>query len=122
MRVQQFIQTRDKKKGRVSMVNPDGFAFTRPDSRASSKTEAEGRMIKGKRIVIALDLKFSGKLKDNENPPQIYYTEDSVRQLIANDSLKYEKSKPALMKEFQELQAKSYYLINSKKRVGTAKA
>jgi hypothetical protein len=56
-------------------------------------------MIKGKKVVLALDLKFSGKLKEDQLPPQVLYTEDSVRQLIANESLRYEKSKPALMKE-----------------------
>jgi hypothetical protein len=60
-------------------------------------------MINGRKIVLALDLKFSGKLKDDQMAPQLLYSEESVRQLIVNDSLKYEKSKAALMKEFQEL-------------------
>ena len=60
-----------------------------------------GKTINGKRIVLALDLKYLGvRVKGNQAPPKILYTEDSVRKLMANDSLKYEKSKEALMKEF----------------------
>jgi hypothetical protein len=73
-----------------------------------------GKTIRGRKVVLALDLKFSGNLK-GAPPPQLLYTEDSVRQLIMNDSLKYETSKNALLKEFQELQATSYYIIQNKR-------
>lgn len=52
-----------------------------------------GRYVHGRKIVLAIDLKFSGKLNPGVAFPQMLYSEDSVRQLVNNDSLKYEKSK-----------------------------
>jgi hypothetical protein len=42
----------------------------------------EGTFVKGRRVVLSLDLKFSGKLKEGQAPPQILYHEDSVRKLV----------------------------------------
>jgi hypothetical protein len=34
-----------------------------------------GKTIRGKKIIMALDLKFGGKLKPDQQPPQLLYTE-----------------------------------------------
>jgi hypothetical protein len=54
-------------------------------------------MIRGRKVGLALDLKFSGKLRQGQRAPQMLYSEDSLKQLVLNDSTKYEKSKHALL-------------------------
>ena len=54
-------------------------------------------------MIVSLDLKYSGTLKQNQEPPRVLYHDDSVKQLVKNDTLRYEKSKKALMKEFQDI-------------------
>ena len=96
-------------------------SFQRPtSSKYTSKTtpiEAEGQVGKGGRtVIVALDLKYPGKLKTNQAPPQVLYHDDSVKQLVQNDSLRYEKSKQVLMNEFKDLQISSHYFMKNKRR------
>lgn len=57
----------------------------------------------------------------NTRKGKILYSEDSLKRLLNNDSLKYEKSMSSVVKEFMEQSSKSYYLIGKKSKMSKGK-
>ncbi|CDW87897.1 UNKNOWN [Stylonychia lemnae] len=54
------------------------------------------------------------KIVFNTKKGQILYTQDSLKRLLNNDSLKYERSMKAVVDEFMEFSSKSYYFISNR--------